>query len=71
MDWNEWDARNKEDSRYAALIRRQRAASKQARESKVLTATHQSSGAHAQDYRMHMLLSALMLIAALVIANLR
>ena len=71
MNWNEWDARSKEDSRYAALIRRQRAANEQASAPGVLTATHQSSGADAQTYRMHMLLSALMLIAALVIANLR
>lgn len=71
MDWNEWDARDHRSSQYASLVRRQLAEDEQARAPKAVAATLQSSGADTQDYRMHMLLSTLMLIAALVIANLQ
>lgn len=71
MDWNEWEARDHQGSQYAGLVRRQPVEDNQARAPKAVAATLQSSGADAQDYRMHMLLSTLMLIAALVIANLQ
>lgn len=72
MDWEEWSNRSSRySSRYTSRVSRQQAARERAQAPRVLTATHQSPDAQTQDYRMHMLLSTLMLIAALIIANLR
>ncbi len=68
MDWEEWSDHS---SRYISRVSRQQAARKRARTLQVSAAAHQSPDAPAQDYRVHMLLSALMLAAALIIANLR
>jgi hypothetical protein len=68
MDWEEWSSHS---SQSAARVDRQQAARAGSQGPKVLAATHQSPAAPAQDYRIHMLLSALMLIAALIIAYLR
>ena len=72
MDWEEWDNRSSQyNSRYARPVRRQAAGSEQVQTLRVLAATHQPPDHQAQDYRIHMLLSTLMLIAALLIAHLR
>lgn len=72
MDWEEWSESSSQYKRqYARHVRRQAAAGKQAQTLRVLAATRQSPVSRTQDYRIHMLLSTLMLIAALLIANMR
>ena len=72
MDREEWSNHSSRySSRYTNRVYRQQAARERAEAPQVLAAVHQSPDTPAQDYRVHMLLSTLMLVAALVIANLR
>lgn len=72
MDWEEWSNRSSRyTSRYKSRVYRQQAAREGLRTAKVLATTHQSPDAQTQDYRLRMLLSTLMLIVALAIANWR